>query len=79
MILKLKFNKTVAPNILTHLDPTHLFILGIIKNRRWLCENTYRPLYLNTEIENLDPILWAVKWLESIGCSTDTVKKNSDN
>jgi ankyrin repeat protein len=75
MILKLKFNKVVAFNIISHMYPAEIFIRGIETNSPWLCEHTYRPQYLKLEIEDISLIAWAAsngyletaKWLYSVG------------
>jgi hypothetical protein len=79
MILKLKFNKTVAFHIILHLDPARIFIRGIKKNMLWLCEHSFRPQFLELRIENCEPIVWAarrghveiMKWLVSVDPRAD--------
>jgi hypothetical protein len=75
MILKRKFNKTVAFRVLLHLYPAEIFIRGIKINRLWLCKSSYRPQYLSLKIGGLRLIEWAanngyleeMKWLYSKG------------
>jgi hypothetical protein len=77
MILKLKFNKTVAFRIICCLYPAEIFIRGIKMNWPWLCECSYRPEYLDLEIKNQELIVYAarhgylevLKWLYSMGVS----------
>jgi hypothetical protein len=53
IILKQKFNKVIAFNIIRYSESTFVFTKGITKNIPWLYENSYSPKHRRLKIKKL--------------------------